>query len=513
MRQRLAAIAIVAGALVAAGGTCVPLVDLDARQPREEARTLGVSVTSPSTDRAVTQGLVVRIEWTAFNQTGSEAIATLLVRSREDLSDTILSGGIRIEGQSATQSFDWDTTDFAPAQYLIRVRVEAGEETSEAEAGGEVTVDEPPTFEFDEPLIDTTLIFTDEDDESSDEEDPGTNLGEAENELRIGWVSVDRDGTASADIGLDVDEDHESGNEIIITNTPLSTDGDVDSFNFDGTDADGVDVQPATYFLYARITDPVNPDQIVQSPARITVGERPDSAEPGTPEITEPEEDTELLTGGDPVTITYTLDEPEDILLDIKIDTDDNRRNGNELTILSQMLVESDVDEDTFEWEGSVVAGGPAPEGIYRVFLVVNREEGAPELADAPALIFLRSSDEQPLIALLAPDQDITVAGGDFVTIRWRDEDPGEDATIRLTIDDDPDPDELVETDEPELQILVGRDAAADGVQDTFNYQLPNNLEPGLYYIFAYIDKDGAPPWDQVNASAGRLIIEDPTAP
>jgi hypothetical protein len=101
------------------------------------------------------------------------------------------------------------------------------------------------------------------------------------------------------------------------------------------------------------------------------------------------------------------------------------------------------------------------------------------------------------------------------VLIKWRDDDPSESARIRLTIDDDATPDEGVETDDPE-EVIPSADwddleAEGDGVQDTFSFYIGDDREPGRYWIFAYIDRDEAAPWDNVAIAAGQIVVEDPT--
>jgi len=125
--------------------------------------------------------------------------------------------------------------------------------------------------------------------------------------------------------------------------------------------------------------------------------------------------------------------------------------------------------------------------------------------------VFRRSNAGQPLIALLEPATDQNVSNSSFLKIRWRDEDPNEAATVRLTLDDDRIPNETTETDADEREILSGREAAGDGVLDIFDFQTPADLAPGTYYLFAYIDRDGSPPFDNISVSAARIIVPDPS--
>jgi len=486
------------------GATCFPLIDLDQEEGVVSGTTLAVSVITPAADREVPLGAIVEIEWTAANLTGWEAVATILVRARDDLSETILSGGLRLPGEGTTRSLDWDTSDFPGGVYSIVARIEADDQTKEATASGRVTINTPPSFDFTEPTEDTELV------EQEDPNDPNAPPGPAT--ITIRWTAFDPDGDATVQIGIDPDPNdpnHNSGNEIIIAERDIPSSSGFDSLDWDGTDQNGEQVEPGTYDLYALITDSMNEDQFIEGPARVIVPEEPEAIELA---ITQPEEDTEFLTTDDPLTIEFTLDEDDNVLIDLKADTDDNHLNGNEITILSQRLIEEGTNEDSFGWDGDDSAGDPVDDGIYRIFLVVNRGSGTPAIAEADGLVFRRSEEEQPLIALLEPEAERTVEPGAFVLIRWRDDDPSETATIRLTLDDDALPNEETETEDPEIEILADRDADGDGVQDTFQYQVPVDLAPDRYFIFAYIDRDGDAPFDNVSVAAGHIMIEDPEA-
>ncbi|MEW6253428.1 MAG: Ser-Thr-rich GPI-anchored membrane family protein, partial [Planctomycetota bacterium] len=128
---------------------------------------------------------------------------------------------------------------------------------------------------------------------------------------------------------------------------------------------------------------------------------------------------------------------------------------------------------------------------------------GSPTVKESPGLVFRRTTEKQPLIALTAPDDIQRVDPGDYITIRWRDEDPDKVAQIRLAVSTSPDPSggsgELVD-------ILTGRNADPDGVQDSFAWQVPATLEPGTYYILGFIDHGG-----NTSVAPGRIIVIDPT--
>ncbi|MBU0618154.1 MAG: hypothetical protein KKI02_10590, partial [Planctomycetes bacterium] len=158
--------------------------------------------------------------------------------------------------------------------------------------------------------------------------------------------------------------------------------------------------------------------------------------------VTETDGDIEFLPTDYPLTLEFTLDEDNDVFVDLRIDTDEDHVNGNEATILRRYLVEKGTNGDTYKWHGDDSEGDPVDDGIYRVFMAISRGSGSSQIVERDGLVLRRSEEEQPLIALLGPDSDQTIVGGvgGEVLITWRDDDPSESAKIRLTIDDDPTP-------------------------------------------------------------------------
>jgi hypothetical protein len=134
----------------------------------------------------------------------------------------------------------------------------------------------------------------------------------------------------------------------------------------------------------------------------------------------------------------------------------------------------------------------------------------------------VRTVENLPLIRVLAPTALQTVDPGANVTIRWEDDVPDEDeddpsllppdedldTEVMLVLRDDPDP---FSGSPDEATILTGRKAARDGVLDSYTWSVPLSVAPGVYYITAYIDSDGAAPADSAAVAAGRIIVRDPT--
>lgn len=494
---------ILAGmALVATGATCFPLIDLgrpDIVEP-DPPTPLAIAISRPASDREIPEGTSVSIVWTVSNTTGQDAIVDVIVRDRQELANTVIAGGLRVGGGGGSQTTMWDTSDFAGRRFDIIVKARAEDESAEATADGQITVNAAPSFEFTEPFEDVVLGEGFVPDPNTDSQDPT---------VTIRWSAGDPEATATAEIFADPDSDHESGNEVSLVQRTLPATADFDSFDWDGKNPDAPTDEDVTYTIFARVDDMVNPPQTIEGLATITVPVT--IVKTFSLEFTSPDEDSTFLISDDPLRIDYTLDESDDVLIDLGIDTDDDHQNGNETLILFQRLISKDTHEDSFDWNGTDRDGNPVDDAIYRIYMVVNRGSGSPQVIDAGGLVFRRSDKDMPLIAMLEPTSDVTRNAGDFQTFKWRDDDPSENAVIRLTLDDDDQPDEAVETGMPEIEILADRDASGDGVQDTFAYQVPADLTPDTYFVFAYIDRDGAAPFDHVSVAPGRLTVEDPT--
>jgi hypothetical protein len=488
-----------------AGATCFPLIDLDPPPNVQPSRLLTVTVLRPSVDLSVPMGTFVDIEWTATNLTGSEAIATILVRSRENGAETILDGGLRLPDGGQTRTLQWDTGDSEGGPYNVVARVQAGDSTDESSAPGRVTVNAPPVFAF-------TISEPEQGPEDPNAADDGTIA-------TIEWEGFDPDGDGRAQIKIDTDRDRESGEETIIAEPNLPAENTTGSIDWTGLDMNGERVVGDTYYVYAIVSDGVNDD--------VEVGPDPNGLQTVTvPEtfelaITEPSEDTTLV-GDDPdeITIAFTLDEDDDVLIDFRIDPDENHRNGNETTIRARYLVEAGTNEDSIQWDGTDDEGNDVEDGIYRIFMAVNRGSGDAEIVAAEGLIFRRREADKPLIALLEPNTDVTLVGGEGgeVLIKWRDDDPSEVAKIRLTIDDDDTPNEGPEPDGEPEEVIPSADwddlsAEGSGVQDTFLFAIGEDRLPGRYWIFAYIDRRDEAGIDHQSVAAGQLKIEDPDEP
>lgn len=473
-----------------AGGTCIPLVKTASRQPAA-GDTLGIALLMPDTDRTVGEGTIVSVEWTASNLTGESATITVTAESRVDLVRTTLLDHQALDGEGGSGTVNWNTDGFS-GFYVLYAEIAAGDQTQEASSPGGITVRTRPTFEFTAPLSDAEY-----------------QLGSS-TPLTIAWKGSASSATSS--VLLDTDADPNNGNEVTIADPNLGSTSAAGSIDWLGQDTSSADVPTGVYNLVGMVNDSANPILYTYAPGRITVL----AAEPNEPEIIEPSGDTTFLTT-DPnaLSIVYKIhNKKSNVYVDIKLDPDDTRTDGNELTILSQQLVRAGVDPNAFSWTGNDSSGAAVPVGIYRLYLAISQGTGTPTTVDGTGFIFRRSAEKQPLIALLTPTSVTNVDPGDYVSITWRDDDPAANAKIRIVIANTAVAADHV-NDPNALEILSGRLATETGTEDAYSWQVPSSsgLTPSTtYYIIAYIQNDDADKLNSSSVAAGRVILNDPTA-
>ena len=514
-----------------ANTSCFPLFELNPTQDYtvDTSKTMGISLLKPASDRTVKKGETVAVEWTASNVGDDAAIATVYVRSSNG-EETVLEGGIRVSASAGTQSYVWDTdsdTASFSGEYTILVRMEAGGETVEDEAPGTITISSSPVFAFTGPTTSQVLLPGD----PNDPDDPNSPLTSAK--IEISWEGYDLDGDGKAVLYIDPDRhdddpEHDSGNEVEIYETTLAKTNGEDSLQWYGTDSGNNTVDADTYTLYAVVSDDVYDEELIvarfgNSTIRLTV---PDT----TTKVEFDEDEDASLVIGDRLRINYTLNENSNVYLYFQVDPDNDSTNGNEVTIRSRTLVERGTRNGAFYWRGKAADGtavGFDGTGLFKVYMIIDRGVTGTQTVTCENNVFLRDDADQPVISLVAPASDETLTGGvgGSVLIRWLDDVPNDGtAKIRLVIDDDDTPNENVESDdgdpdtesaEQELPSAGFDDleAGGGGLQATYRYYVSDDLAPGRYWIFAYIDRDGVAPYDDIAIAAGQIVIEDPDTP
>lgn len=783
MRYALLVIVLALGAMT--GATCVN-PPLGADDPNLQTTLIAVTLNSPSRDRTVPEGTQVDVDFSAVYDGDGVATITIYAENRSTLAASAIHTVDSVHGTIGPIQINWDTTGIEAGLYSLRARISDGVRTRDNTAAGRITVDAAPSFAFISPAVDTEKA--------------------TDATLEIRFRAFDPEDQGSVRIGLDLDEDHASGNEITINEQDLPTTSREITVDWNGRDTGNTVVDPGSYHYFAILEDGVNPIREVEGLALIIVPD-PDDVEPEPDPvelgIREPSKDVEFIPGApQALHIEFGVNSSSDTLIDLKIDSDDNHANGNEITILSQRLVKANTEADSYDWVGTDSNGAIAPPGIYTLIIVQNTGSGTPVTRAASTQVFLRTADVvesrqtwelassnwtltepedspsqrrdhamaydaarsrsvlfggladgvannetweydranwtqrsingptarsehsmaydldrnvtvlfggadgatlsdetwkydgstwtnlgvagpsarkdhaaafdqqrgvmivfggfdgtnllgdtwewdgaawtlrapatspsprrghamaydavkqhvvlfggndaggvndetwewdgatwtqkspqhspvarrghtlvadsgrseivlfgggsgatalsdtwtwngedwtqletvltpaareghaatydvagsrmvvfgggagKPLISILEPNTTQTIDPGAFVAIRWRDDDPTGRAIVRLVVDDDPTPAEGTETGSAELEILATRDATPDGVQDSFSWQVPSTLTPGTYYVFAYIDSDGAAPYDNHAVAGGRIIVRDPT--
>lgn len=235
-----------------AGGTCLPLYEN--KHQAIPGEVLGISVGASSLGDTIPEGTPVDVTWSAANLTDEPAVVTIVLESRTDLSRTNLAEGVTFEGTgSGPRHVTWYTDGFG-GPYVIFAYIETATLVRRDRSRGLVTIDARPEFDFIEPAGEVVARPS------------------PDQPLTIAWLARDEGATAS--IGLDPDTNHESGNEIfLLEDRELPTKLGEDSFDWDGTDANGAQVPAGIYNLFARITDNVNDVVTVAGLGPITVAE------------------------------------------------------------------------------------------------------------------------------------------------------------------------------------------------------------------------------------------------
>lgn len=216
--------------------------------PAEET-VPAVAVAVPVTDTVVAPGATALIRWADIAKDAGTSIKVVAQR-RNATDEAIGAALVLVEGRDALEDgegdvFNWDITGVRVGNYEITVTINApdGFEASDVSDGMlQVTTALPvPTLTFTAPGgADETF-------------NPGDTFD-------ITWTD---NGTANSDaalmLGLDLDFDHEEGDEIVLLrDQALSTDDNAGSFSFTGVDENGDAVPADSYVVFAIVDDGAN---------------------------------------------------------------------------------------------------------------------------------------------------------------------------------------------------------------------------------------------------------------
>lgn len=449
--------------------------------------------TAPAADVVLASGGTLTLAWTGGDADGDGNLSIFLDpdTDHESGNEVEILRGRALPVAVTAESFQWDGTGtdgngVPSGTYGLFARLDDSVNTPMTVEGlAKVTApNAPPTITITEPSEDVSI--------------------DAGDSFTIKWVVQDAEDTAFVTILYDDDlfddDDTDSTPAILLVDRQQDADGSGE-FVWDSTG-----VASGTYSIHARVDDGTNDLVFLPSLFSITIANAPPAVA-----FTAPTSDTEFLNSDASFEIAFTVEDADDVLLDLKIDSDEDHANGNEIAILLQRLIKPGSTAQTFTWDGtSPLPAAPIGSGMYALFAIARDDVNERVITAADALILRRADADSVLIGLLQPARPVTVDPGDFVTIVWRDDDPTGTATIRLTIDDDQTIDDGTETGQTQMDILNFRLADEDGLLDQFDWQVPS-LDPGTYYVFATISS--GVPNENTSRAAGVVIVRDPANP
>ncbi|UCG31867.1 MAG: hypothetical protein JSU68_09390, partial [Phycisphaerales bacterium] len=447
-----------------------------------------IQLLQPSSDVSPNAGATLNITWTDSDP-DDDATITLFVDPDDDITDPTHNSGneITIETDISeddpTDSYSWVTAGTPQGQYSVVGRIQDGAGSSAiSSADGRVTLkNSPPVLE---------------------------------------WVRPEGD-------AANTDDNNQNGPLVLIdsaANFTSSYGGNVAVRNL---------VFPDNLVRILKNTEGVfagsYPVAEVLSATRVEMSSNPgDSDGAGDVEyrITG---DINLTRGTSPVFDFRTHDPEETATLDLYLDFDDDRENGNEIQILQgpdgTVPHDTDPQDDTFTWTGTEdIDFETVDPGNYRLFAEMDdgNVDNQNTTVEFEGRLLLRTGVGEPAITMTAPAAETAAIVGQPIEITWEDEDTEGGATITLVYDDDAMPNEAGETDDAEAQIEAGIDADLDagdpGVGGNPDRRLwswhPTDITKpavgeGTYYIFGYIGDNGNPLTapDMIAVAPGRVII------
>lgn len=451
--------------------------------------------TAPTVDAVLASGGTLTLAWTGGDADGDGNLSIFLDPDTDHASgnEVEILRGRALPVEVTAESFEWDGTGtdgtgVPSGTYGIFARLDDSVNTPLTVEGlAQVTTpNAPPTITITEPSESVSI-----------------DAGES---FTVKWVVQDAEDTPFVTILYDddlVDDDitDETPAKLIVERQQ-DTDG-TGEFVWDTTG-----VASGTYSIHARVDDGTNDLVFLPGLFSITIANAPPAVA-----FTAPADDTDFLNSDTDIEIVFTVEDADDVFLDLKIDPDADHANGNEIAIMLQRLIKPGSTDQTFAWDGSSPTGDIIGSGMYALFSVANDGVSERVITAAGGLILRRADANKVLIGLLQPAEPVTVDPGDFVTIVWRDNDPTGTALIRLTIDDDQFVDEAGETGAAQIVILNNRlagDPDDNELLNQFDWQVPS-LAPDTYYVFANISSGVAN--EHTSRAGGVIIVRDPASP
>jgi len=481
-----------------------------------------VVVSQPAEDQQVDTNGTVLVAWTADDPDDDATIVVWYDADEDATFDrnnppaNIIRDGISED--NGPSSVDWDTTGVAEGTYSIFVTIDDGvnEPVTDA-APGRITVPNAvPQLTFTEPADDVSVTFG--------------------STTTIAWTATDPEDDARIDLYVDLDADHDNGNETLILEDRQENDGE-DDFAWDPTG-----LTPGRYFVFARIDDGVaDPTRPVTVEATGTIAVQADADDP-TIVLTEPAGDLTAVET-EPVEIRWD-DQNTSAEARIALRYDDDPRpdqggaeiNEPERTIQTDLPADPDGDQDRhlWDWHPEDITQQAVPAGEYYLFAYID-DDGDPldgtfdALAVAIGKVTIPNTAPELAFVRLDPDadgdygnafdlaaEDAEVVPGTSPRITWNDRDPDDDAQITLWLDADEDHDNGNEVQlfqvGPVSEDLDDGPGGQDG-ESQYDWQETRKADGspledrGQYTLFARID-DGQGHAELIEA-VGKINFRD----
>ncbi|GMU34957.1 MAG: hypothetical protein AMXMBFR20_28290 [Planctomycetia bacterium] len=224
--------------------------------------TLAIGIVIPATPTTAAPGAAAIVQWADIATIAGTSVRIIAQRENslgESTSDPIhlVGDGTVGSGRDALADGDgdrveWDITGVRVGDYVITAIIESPDgETATAISRDTdrgttgvltVTTSLPvPTFTFTAPGATDVTVTTG-------------------NTFNITWTdNGNNNADARLTLGLDLDDDHDNGNEVILlSNDPLSNNGNTGTFTFSFLDQDGTTVPDGSYSVFAVVDDNAN---------------------------------------------------------------------------------------------------------------------------------------------------------------------------------------------------------------------------------------------------------------
>ncbi len=233
----------------------------------DDSLDLALTIVQPSVATTAAPGAAAVIQWADIAEVPGTVVRVTAQRRNdldEDIGDPIelVGDGTPGSGRDAlpdgdSDVFIWDFTGVRVGDYVIIAVIETPDGRTIEASSRDLDRGTNGFIELTTPLPVPTLTFT-----APGVDDETVTGGST---FTITWTD---NGTSNSEamlvLGLDTDDDHENGNEIVLLrDEPLSANGDDGAFVFSFIDADGGLVPEGDYTVFTIVDDGAN-DPVIE---------------------------------------------------------------------------------------------------------------------------------------------------------------------------------------------------------------------------------------------------------